>query len=178
MRDMYIQKGDGFVMVYSVSSAQSIDRVEELYKQISRLNEDKNVSLSYSRASVVINTNLYWLSIPCSTLLYSQGTSATSPRTPTLFLLPRERSWLASSVATFTPHRPSSTKTPPSCSRMWPSRSLTAERALLRRRKEAKPVLQVVEVAVALYCNSYFLSRGSVLSASINKLILVLCLSL
>jgi len=42
MRDMYIQKGDGFVMVYSVSSAQSIDRVEELYKQISRLNEDKN----------------------------------------------------------------------------------------------------------------------------------------
>lgn len=43
MRDMYIQKGDGFVMVYSVSSAQSIDRVEELYKQISRLNEDKNV---------------------------------------------------------------------------------------------------------------------------------------
>ena len=47
MRDMYIQKGDGFVMVYSVSSAQSIDRVEELYKQISRLNEDKNVCLFY-----------------------------------------------------------------------------------------------------------------------------------
>ena len=42
MRDMYIQKGDGFIMVYSVSSAQSIDRVDELYKQISRLNEDKN----------------------------------------------------------------------------------------------------------------------------------------
>merc|ERR1712137_398050 len=41
MRDMYIQKGDGFVMVYSVSSAQSIERVEELFKQISRLNEDK-----------------------------------------------------------------------------------------------------------------------------------------
>merc|ERR1712137_1187529 len=41
MRDMYIQKGDGFVMVYSASSAQSIDRVEELFKQISRLNEDK-----------------------------------------------------------------------------------------------------------------------------------------
>ena len=40
---MYIQKGDGFIMVYSVSSAQSIDRVDELYKQISRLNEDKNV---------------------------------------------------------------------------------------------------------------------------------------
>merc|ERR1712137_1023447 len=41
MRDIYIQKGDGFVMVYSVSSAQSIERVEELFKQIGRLNEDK-----------------------------------------------------------------------------------------------------------------------------------------
>jgi GTPase SAR1 family protein len=45
MRDMYIQKGDGFVMVYSVSSAQSIERVDELFKQISRLNEDKAVGI-------------------------------------------------------------------------------------------------------------------------------------
>jgi len=57
MRDMYIQKGDGFVMVYSVSSAQSIDRVEELYKQISRLNEDKNVRILVSLQAQVACRN-------------------------------------------------------------------------------------------------------------------------
>mmetsp|Transcript_20634 Transcript_20634/g.79021 ORF Transcript_20634/g.79021 Transcript_20634/m.79021 type:complete len:190 (+) Transcript_20634:193-762(+) len=41
MRDMYIQRGDGFILVYSVSSDQSVDRCEELYKQISRLNEER-----------------------------------------------------------------------------------------------------------------------------------------
>ena len=46
MRDMYIQRGDGFVMVYSVSSEQSPDRLRELNKQITRLNEGKSVIIS------------------------------------------------------------------------------------------------------------------------------------
>jgi GTPase SAR1 family protein len=54
MRDMYIQKGDGFIMVYSVSSAQSIDRVEELFKQISRLNEDKNASSIQQSQQIIL----------------------------------------------------------------------------------------------------------------------------
>ena len=40
---MYIQKAHGFIMVYSVSSAQSIERVVELYNHIVRLAEDRTV---------------------------------------------------------------------------------------------------------------------------------------
>lgn len=66
MRDMYIQRGDGFILVYSVSSEQSIDRCEELYKQISRLNEEREVSFAPRRAL-------------CSTLATSQALAREEP---------------------------------------------------------------------------------------------------
>eukprot|EP01095_Lingulamoeba_sp_RSL-Kostka_P018153 TRINITY_DN983_c1_g1_i2.p1 TRINITY_DN983_c1_g1~~TRINITY_DN983_c1_g1_i2.p1 ORF type:complete len:202 (-),score=51.33 TRINITY_DN983_c1_g1_i2:115-720(-) len=45
MRDMYIKSGEAFIFVYSVSSAQSLDEIQDIHRQLDRLTEDREVHL-------------------------------------------------------------------------------------------------------------------------------------
>lgn len=39
MREQYMRNGEGFVLVYSITSLRSFEQIQKLYKQISRVKD-------------------------------------------------------------------------------------------------------------------------------------------